>query len=87
MIKLTLIPKKTQRYKGDIYMHKTEFEKYLNSNEYRAKEFDITYIKLTKLLKRNLPHDVYLNIEELLHAEILFKLEEGFKAGYNCNTK
>lgn len=60
-----------------------DFEKYLNSKEYSKIEYDEFYKELVSILTNNLPEDIYLNIEELLHAEILFKLEQGFIAGFN----
>lgn len=64
-------------------MYKSDFEKYLNSKEYRLIEYDPIYQELRKLLITNLDDDTFLDIEELLHAEILFKLEQGFKNGYS----
>lgn len=63
-------------------MYKYYFNNYLNSKEYYCIENDFIYQELTKLLNQNLSKDIYLNVEELLHAEILFKLEQGFHAGY-----
>lgn len=63
-------------------MYKTYFKQYLNSQAYSVIEKDPIYIKLITLLSNNLSSNTYLDIEELLHAEILFKLEVGFKGGY-----
>ena len=68
-------------------MYKSDFEKYLNSKEYRIIECDPIYKELITMLLTNLSQDVYLDVEELLHAEILFKLECAFKVGYNCCIK
>lgn len=67
-------------------MYKSDFDKYLNSKEYRLIECDPIYQELRKLLVDNLNNDIFLDIEELLHAEILFKLEQGFKNGYSCKN-
>ena len=67
-------------------MYKADFEKYLNSKEYRIIECDPIYKELITMLLTNLSQDVYLDVEELLHAEILFKLEVGFKNGYSCKN-
>lgn len=65
-------------------MYKEKFNKYLNSPEYLNIEQDKIYCKLQNLLINSMPRMNYLDIEELLHEEILFKLEQGFKEGYNC---
>ena len=67
-------------------MYKSDFEKYLNSKEYRLIEYDSIYQELMKMLGTNLDYNIFLDIEELLHAEILFKLEQGFKNGYSCKN-
>ena len=67
-------------------MYKSDFEKYLNSKEYRLIEYDPIYQELRKILVTNLSDNIFLDIEELLHAEILFKLEQGFKNGYSCKN-
>lgn len=67
-------------------MYKSDFDKYLNSKEYRLIECNPIYKELMKLLVANLDDDIFLDIEELLHAEILFKLEQGFKNGYSCKN-
>ena len=67
-------------------MYKSDFEKYLNSKEYRLIEYDPIYKELMKLLVANLDDNTFLDVEELLHAEILFKLEQGFKNGYSCKN-
>lgn len=66
-------------------MYKTYFKQYLHSQTYSVIEKDPIYIKLITLLSNNLSSNTYLDVEELLHAEILFKLEVGFKNGYSCN--
>lgn len=63
-------------------MYNRLFHNYLMSTEYYDIEKDKIYQQLTNLLLTNLPSDIYLSVEELLHAEILYKIEEGFKAGY-----
>lgn len=67
-------------------MYKSDFDKYLSSKEYRSIERDPIYQELRKLLVTNLDDDIFLDIEELLHAEILFKLEQGFQNGYSCKN-
>lgn len=67
-------------------MYKVKFDAFLNSKEYRLIECDLIYQELMKLLVANLDDDIFLDIEELLHAEILFKLEQGFKNGYSCKN-
>lgn len=67
-------------------MYKSDFDKYLNSKEYRLIEYDPIYQELRKILVANLGDNIFLDIEELLHAEILFKLEQGFKNGYSCKN-
>lgn len=66
-------------------MYNRLFHNYLMSTEYYDIEKDKIYQQLTNLLLTNLPSDIYLSVEELLHAEILYKIEEGFKAGYFVN--
>lgn len=68
-------------------MYKTDFENYINSTEYQTIEIDPIYKELQTLLISALSKEIYLNVEELLHAEILFKLEAGFKEGYFHNIK
>ena len=67
-------------------MYKSDFDKYLNSKEYRLIEYDPIYKELKKMLVANLDNNIFLDVEELLHAEILFKLEQGFKNGYSCKN-
>ena len=67
-------------------MYKSDFDKYLSSKEYRLIKRDPIYQELRKLLVTNLDGDTFLDIEELLHTEILFKLEHGFKNGYSCKN-
>ena len=67
-------------------MYKSDFDKYLNSKEYRLIEYDPIYQELRKILVANLGNNIFLDVEELLHAEILFKLEQGFKNGYSCKN-
>ena len=67
-------------------MYKVKFDAFLNSKEYRLIECDLIYQELMKLLVANLDDDIFLDIEELLHAEILFKVEQGFKNGYSCKN-
>lgn len=67
-------------------MYKSDFDKYLNSNKYRLVEYDPIYQELMKMLGDNLDDNIFLDIEELLHAEILFKLEQGFKNGCSCKN-
>ena len=63
-------------------MHRKKFNKYINSKEYKLIEYDPIYTALIDLLIRYLPSDIFLEVEELLNAEILFKLEAGFQNGY-----
>ena len=63
-------------------MYKSDFEKYLSSKEYRLIECDPIYRELMKMLVANLDDNTFLDVEEFLHTEILFKLEQGFKNGY-----
>jgi len=67
-------------------MYKSDFNKYLNSKEYRLIERDPIYQELRKMLGANLDDDIFLDVEELLHTEILFKLEQGFKNGHSCKN-
>lgn len=67
-------------------MYKSDFNKYLNSKGYRLIEYDPIYQELRKILIANLGDNIFIDIEELLHAEILFKLEQGFKNGYSCKN-
>lgn len=68
-------------------MYKEDFKNYLNSTNYYLIENDPIYQELQTLLINNIPENTYLDVEELLHAEILFKLEMGFKEGYYCGVK
>lgn len=68
-------------------MYNYYFEKYLQSDEYLKIEYDTTYTRLRSVLKDNLPFEIFLDAEELLHEEIVIKMEHSFKAGYNCGTK
>lgn len=68
-------------------MYKEDFKNYLNSTNYYLIENDPIYQELQTLLINNIPENNYLDVEELLHAEILFKLEMGFKEGYYCGAK
>lgn len=68
-------------------MYKEDFKNYLNSTNYYLIENDPIYQELQTLLINNIPENIYLDVEELLHAEILFKLEMGFKEGYYCGAK
>lgn len=63
-------------------MHKNIFNEYINSREYKIIETDPIYIALVELLTQHLSSEIFLEVEELLHAEILFKLEAGFQNGY-----
>lgn len=63
-------------------MYQKDFQEYIMSEEYQNIEKDIYYLQLTNLLMQHLPKETYLSVEELLHAEILYRIEEGFKAGY-----
>lgn len=67
-------------------MYKVKFDAFLNSTEYHLIEYDPIYKELMRLLVANLDDDIFLDVEELLHAEILFKLEQGFKNGYSCKN-
>lgn len=68
-------------------MHNADFEKYLNSKEYSLIEYDPAYIALRQLLIDNLQFDIFLDVEELLHEEIIFKMYYAFQAGFHCGTK
>ena len=63
-------------------MHRKKFNKYINSKEYKLIEYDPIYTALIDLLIRYLPSDIFLEAEELLNAEVLFKLEAGFQNGH-----
>ena len=64
-------------------MYKVKFDAFLDSKEYRLIECDHIYQELMKLLVTILDDNIFLDIEELHPAEILFKLEQGFKNGYS----
>ena len=66
-------------------MYKLYYEKYINSQKYSIIESDKIYKKLILLLQDNLNKNIFLDVEELLHEEILFKLEIGFKEGFNTH--
>lgn len=63
-------------------MHKDYYEKFIQSQLYNVYERDPIYGKLRELLVRNVADKIFLDVEELLHYEILFKLELGFKYGF-----
>ena len=63
-------------------MYINDFNKYINSNNYKLIEYDPTYNALIALLLKHLPSEVFLEAEELLNAEVLFKLETGFQVGF-----
>lgn len=65
-------------------MYKLYYEKYINSQRYINIEEDQIYKKLIMLLQNNLDKNLFLDIEELLHEEIIFKLEIGFQEGFNA---
>lgn len=66
-------------------MNKNAFDNYLSSKEYSEIEMDTYYIQLSNFLQAHLTKDIYLEVEELLHLEILTKVEAGFKAGMKIN--
>lgn len=57
------------------------------SNEYQNIEQDSTYVKLIDILQKSLPFETFLDVEELLHEEMLLKIELGFLHGYHCGLK
>ena len=68
-------------------LYKIKFDTFLNSEAHSSIEHDEIYLHLRTLLKDNLPLHIFLDVEELLHEEIIFKMCHAFKAGYNCGTK
>lgn len=68
-------------------LYKVKFDVFLNSEEYSIIEQDEIYLQLRTLLKDNLPLHIFLDVEELLHEEIIFKMHYAFKSGHNCCTK
>lgn len=68
-------------------LYKIKFDTFLNSEAYSSIENDEIYLHLRTLLKDNLPLNIFLDVEELLHEEIIFKMCHAFKAGHNCGTK
>ena len=68
-------------------MQRKLFDEFLQSPEYLAQEKDVFYIALTSLLSENLSDSVYLEVEEILHSEILTKVELGFKYGLTYGVK
>lgn len=68
-------------------MYNDYYKDFLHSQAYCNVENDIFYLNLRKILIHNLTEQIFLDVEELLHAEILFKLEFGFQHGfkYGCD--
>ena len=64
-------------------MCKDDFGEFLNSEEYRQIERSENYRKLVYFLQQNLSNDVFLDAEELLHEEIVSKMEIAFEYGYS----
>ena len=64
-------------------MYKHYLKQYIISNAYLKIEHDNIYLQLRLLLESNLPTNIFLDVEELLHEEIIFKLTEGFKYGFS----
>ena len=63
-------------------MYNKKFNSFLQSPNYLNYEKDATYIALNNLLIQYLPDNIYLEVEDLLHAEIIFKVELGFRNGF-----
>ncbi len=63
--------------------YQTSYQAFITSSGYLSFEQDIIYQRLRELLLRHLTDQAFLDIEELLHAEILLKLEFGFQHGYH----
>lgn len=63
-------------------MYYKYYQQFINSIEYKNIEQDDIYIKLREFLSKYLKPETFLEIEELLHEEIIFKLEQGFKNGF-----
>lgn len=68
-------------------MYQEDFEAFLQSEEYRKEEMDPVYAHLRQLLQIFLEMKPFLDIEELLHEEIVRKLELGFRYGYESGQK
>lgn len=68
-------------------MCQEDFDKFLQSKEYRREEMDDVYVELRQLLYFFLETKQFLDIEELLHEEILRKLELGFRYGYEYGQR
>ncbi len=60
-----------------------DFDAFLKSEQYQQIERGEDYRKLMYLLRQNLPNDVFLDVEELLHEEIISKMEMAFE--YACS--
>ena len=60
-----------------------DFDAFLKSEQYRQIEQGENYRKLMYLLRQNLPNDVFLDVEELLHEEIISKMERAFEYAYS----
>ena len=71
--------------KEGFVMYKLYYEEYINSQRYKNIEEDQIYKKLVMLLQNNLNKNLFLDGEELLHEEIIFKLETGFQEGFNAH--
>lgn len=67
----------------DQKQYQTSYQAFITSSGYLSFEQDIIYQRLRELLLRHLTAKEFLDIEELLHAEILLKLEFGFQHGYH----
>ena len=63
-------------------MNKYLFEKYIN-NEFTDFETEQSYSNIMQILEQHLDTSILLEVEELLNAALLAKLEVGFNAGYN----
>lgn len=65
-------------------MYRADFNKFLESEEYRMEERDVIYNRLREILALYIEMKVFLDVEALLHEEIYQKLELGFRHGYIC---
>lgn len=68
-------------------MEQVDFDKFLQSKEFQEEEMDDVYLQLWHLLRLFLDTQTFLDVEELLHEEILRKLELGFRYGYAYGQK
>lgn len=65
-------------------MYRADFDKFLESEEFREAERDPAYNRLRDILALYFEMRVFLDVEALLHEEIYQKLELGFRHGFLC---